>query len=109
MTATAHQRAACLLEHAKHAVALTGAGISTPSGIPDFRSPGTGMWESLDAQAVISGPGFRADPERFFRWLGGLARQTEAAQPNAAHIALAQLEQQGRLHAVITQNVDSVQ
>jgi NAD-dependent deacetylase len=101
-------RAADLLRHARRVVALTGAGISTPSGIPDFRSAGTGLWEQVDPMAVASLSGFRYDPEAFFGFLRPLAAQILAAVPNAAHRALAQLESAGRMTGVITQNIDQL-
>ena len=105
---TAVGGAADLLRRASHAVALTGAGISTPSGIPDFRSAGVGLWERYDPMAVASLTRFRYDPEAFFVFLQPLAAQILRAAPNAAHLALARLEQAGRLVGVITQNIDQL-
>ncbi|GAP14376.1 NAD-dependent protein deacetylases, SIR2 family [Longilinea arvoryzae] len=102
------QRAAEKLRSAQHAVALTGAGLSTPSGIPDFRSPGTGEWEHVDPLEVISLSTFRRRPERFFAWLRPLAVKMAAAEPNPAHLALAELEKAGILHAILTQNIDGL-
>ena len=101
-------RAADLLRHATYAVALSGAGISTPSGIPDFRSPGSGLWKRADPFVVGSLLGFRQRPEAFYKWIRPLARQIVEAQPNPAHSALARLEAAGRLRSVITQNVDGL-
>jgi NAD-dependent deacetylase len=101
-------RAASLLREAHHAVALTGAGVSTGSGIPDFRSPGSGMWEQVDPLEVASIFAFRRRPEAFYNWIRPLARQVVEAQPNPAHVALAQLEQIGLLQAIITQNIDGL-
>jgi len=97
-----------LLRQARHAVALTGAGISTPSGIPDFRSPGSGVWEDVDPLAVASIYAFRNQPEAFYQWLRPLADLLSHAQPNPAHVALAQLEAYGPLKSVITQNIDAL-
>ncbi|NLE75757.1 MAG: NAD-dependent deacylase [Chloroflexi bacterium] len=102
------EAAARLLLQAHHAVALTGAGLSTPSGIPDFRSPTTGLWAQVDPMEVASIWSFRRRPERFFAWLGPLAQALLHARPNPAHLALAQLEASGYLRAVITQNIDSL-
>lgn len=102
------RQAARVLKNARHAVVLTGAGISTPSGIPDFRSPGSGEWSRIDPMEVISLTAFRHQPERFYAWLRPLAVQMAAAQPNPAHLALAQLESLGILHAVMTQNIDGL-
>jgi NAD-dependent deacetylase len=98
--------AAELLREARHAIVLTGAGLSTPSGIPDFRSAGTGLWSRDEPLEVASLITFRTHPERFFEWFRPLAAQMVYALPNPAHYALARLEEQGRLQAVITQNVD---
>lgn len=98
--------AAELFRHSKHAVVLTGAGISTPSGIPDFRSSGTGLWSKDEPLEAASLAVFRTRPERFFSWFRPLADQIFNAQPNSAHYALAALEQAGRIQAVITQNID---
>ena len=87
-------------------MALTGAGISVPSGIPDFRSPGTGLWENVDPMEVAHIDVFRRDPERFWHFYGMRFQSLEDKQPNAAHAALAELEEAGLLHAVITQNID---
>lgn len=95
-----------MLSQSKHAVALTGAGISTPSGIPDFRSPTSGFWEKVDPFQVASIYGFSRRPQDFYDWIHPLAKLIRAAQPNAAHIALAALEKKGPLQGVITQNID---
>lgn len=98
--------AADLFRQSKHAVALTGAGISTPSGIPDFRSSGTGLWSKDEPLEAASLTTFRTRPERFFSWFRPLADQIFNAQPNAAHYALAELEKAGRIKSIITQNID---
>jgi NAD-dependent deacetylase len=95
-----------LLRKAERAVVLTGAGLSTPSGIPDFRSEGTGLWAHDEPLEVASLSTFRVHPERFYAWFRPLAAQIFDAAPNAAHLELARLQQQGRLSAVITQNID---
>lgn len=100
--------AAELIQRAKHSVAFTGAGISTPSGIPDFRSQHSGLWENVDPMAVASMYGFRQNPQAFYNWIYPLTRLTLNAQPNPAHLALADLEKQGRLETIITQNIDNL-
>ncbi len=99
--------AADLVAGARQVVALTGAGFSRPSGIPDFRSP-DGIWALSDPAEVASLRAFRRDPDGFYRWLGGLLGPILAAKPNPAHLALAELEQAGRLTGVITQNIDGL-
>lgn len=101
-------RAAELLRQADSAVALTGAGHSTPSGIPDFRSPESGLWTQVDPLAVASLFAFRLRPQGFYDWIRPLARVMLEAQPNPGHHALAQLEKAGLLRSVITQNIDGL-
>lgn len=95
-----------LLHHAVYAVALTGAGISRPSGIPDYRSPDSGLWSRHNPYEVGSIQGFRYQPARFYDWIRPLATLILNAQPNPAHLALARLETIGILKSVITQNID---
>lgn len=101
-------RAAELIACSRNTVALTGAGISTPSGIPDFRSPESGLWTTADPMEVASIESFRVNPQAFYTWNRDLALRIAAARPNAAHVALAELETLGRLRMVITQNVDNL-
>ena len=98
--------AAGLIRAARHAIVLTGAGLSTPSGIPDFRSEGSGLWSRDEPLEVASLLTFRTHPELFFKWFRPLARQIFFAEPNAAHTALAHLEARGHVQAVLTQNID---
>ena len=100
--------AAELVRKAKRAVVLTGAGISTPSGIPDFRSEGTGLWSRDEPLEVASLRTFRTAPERFYEWFRPLAGQIFYASANAAHSALAQLEETGHIKTIITQNIDAL-
>lgn len=99
--------AAGLIRAARHVVVLTGAGVSTPSGIPDFRSDG-GLWSRYDPMEVASLQAFRQHPERFFAWMRPLAAGILAAEPNAAHHALARLERAGYPVTIITQNIDGL-
>src|SRR5436309_8663744 len=99
-------RLAELVRSARCAVALTGAGISVPSGIPDFRSPGTGLWEKVDPMEVAHIDVFRRDPKRFWDYYRPRFGMLEDKKPNRAHEALAELESRGLLEAVITQNID---
>jgi NAD-dependent deacetylase len=100
------ERLAQLLLDAKRAVVLTGAGISVPSGIPDFRSPGTGLWEKVDPMEVAHIDAWRRDPDRFWGFYAERFASLADKQPNEAHLALAELERRGLVKAVITQNVD---
>jgi len=89
-------------------VALTGAGISVPSGIPDFRTPGVGIWEKVDPMKVAHIDAFRRDPARFWGFYRERLRMLGDKRPNGAHEALAELERLGLLEAVITQNIDTL-
>jgi NAD-dependent deacetylase len=95
-----------LIRAAGSVVALTGAGISVPSGIPDFRTPGRGLWEKVDPTEVAHIDAWRRDPARFWSFYGTRFHVLEGKQPNRAHAILAELERAGRLDAVITQNID---
>ncbi len=97
-----------LLRAATHAVTLTGAGISTASGVPDFRGDHAGLWRHSDPLSVASIWAFHDDPEQFYRWIRPVILKAKAARPNPAHVALAELERAGHLKAVITQNIDSL-
>ena len=99
-------RLAGLLRDASSVVALTGAGISVPSGIPDFRTPGTGLWANVDPMEVAHIDAWRADPARFWRFYGERFQTLEDKQPNGAHTVLVELERRGILDAVVTQNID---
>lgn len=99
--------AAELIAGARRVVALTGAGYSRPSGIPDFRSP-DGIWAASDPAEVASLRAFTRDPDGFYVWLNGLMAPIRAARPNPAHFALAELEAAGRLSGIITQNIDGL-
>jgi NAD-dependent deacetylase len=99
-------RLASLLREADSVVALTGAGISVPSGIPDFRSPGTGLWENVDPMQVAHIDAWRRDPERFWQFYGQRFHLLDGKLPNGAHLALAELESRGIVDAVVTQNID---
>lgn len=102
----AREHLAALIREAGSVVALTGAGISVPSGIPDFRSPGTGLWERMDPTEVAHIDAFRADPARFWGFYGERFASLIEKRPNGAHAVLAELERRGLLDGVITQNVD---
>jgi NAD-dependent protein deacetylase/lipoamidase len=98
-----HDRLAGLIRSARAVVALTGAGVSVPSGIPDFRSPGTGFWANVDPMEVAHISVWRREPERFWSFYGQRFATLEGKQPNGAHLALAELG-----IPVITQNIDGL-
>jgi len=86
-------------------VVLTGAGVSTESGIPDFRSP-TGIWAEFDPDEYASLPAFRAEPAKVWTFYKPRIAMLTEAEPNAAHRALAELERGGLVEAIVTQNID---
>ncbi len=100
------ERLARLVQGARSVVALTGAGISVPSGIPDFRSPQTGLWSQVDPMEIAHIDALRRDPVRFWSFYGARFAALEGKRPNGAHRALAAMERAGLLDAVITQNID---
>ncbi len=106
MTQEAVAALARLVRGARSVVALTGAGISVPSGIPDFRSPGTGLWENVDPMEVAHIDAWRRDPDRFWAFYGERFASLIETRPNPAHEAVAELERRGAVRGVITQNID---
>jgi NAD-dependent protein deacetylase/lipoamidase len=100
------ERLAELLGQSRRAVALTGAGVSVPSGIPDFRTPETGLWAKVDPMEVAHISVFEGDPERFWSYYRPRFQSLGDKEPNRAHEALAELERRGLIEGVITQNID---
>jgi NAD-dependent deacetylase len=100
------ERLAQLLRDSERAVVLTGAGVSVPSGIPDFRTPRTGLWEKVDPMEVAHIDAWRRDPDRFWRFYSDRFVSLVDKRPNEAHQVLAELERRGLIKAVITQNID---
>jgi NAD-dependent deacetylase len=100
------ERLAELLGQSRRAVALTGAGVSVPSGIPDFRTPETGLWAKVDPMEVAHIDVFERDPERFWSYYRPRFQALGDKEPNRAHEALAELERRGLIEGVITQNID---
>jgi NAD-dependent deacetylase len=98
---------AALIRERQPCVVLTGAGVSTESGIPDFRSA-TGIWADVDPFEVASIHAFRRDPARVWSFYRERIDLLGAAEPNAAHLALAELERRGFVRAVVTQNIDTL-
>jgi NAD-dependent deacetylase len=103
---TQAERVADLIRSSERAVVLTGAGISVPSGIPDFRSPGTGLWENVDPMEVAHIDAWRRDPDSFWSFYGQRFASLTDKVPNEAHYAIAALERRGLVRGVITQNID---
>ncbi len=101
-------QAAEMIRHSQHMVAFTGAGHSTASGIPDFRSPGSGLWEKDNPMLVASIWAFRLNPKSFYNWIRPMVQTLLTALPNPAHKALALLEEMGYLKVIITQNIDNL-
>jgi NAD-dependent deacetylase len=98
---------AALVRERQPCVVLTGAGISTESGIPDFRSP-TGIWADVDPLEVASIRAFDQDPARVWRFYAERIHLLGHAEPNAGHYALAELERRGLVRAIVTQNIDTL-
>ena len=99
------ERLAELIRECRPCVVLTGAGVSTESGIPDFRSR-DGIWARYDPMEYATIDAFRRDPVKVWDFYGRRLDVLRRAQPNAAHLALAELERAGYVHAIVTQNVD---
>ncbi|MDY6953518.1 MAG: Sir2 family NAD-dependent protein deacetylase, partial [Thermodesulfobacteriota bacterium] len=101
------RKAAQILCRSKLNLALTGAGISVESGIPDFRSKG-GLWERYDISEYGTISAFESDPEKVWKMLAEMDTVVEQAEPNRAHIGLGRLQEMGLLHTIITQNIDNL-
>jgi len=100
------ERLAELVRESRCTVALTGAGVSVPSGIPDFRTPETGLWANVDPMEVAHIDVFERDPARFWSYYRPRFHSLGDKRPNPAHEALAELERRDLLEGVITQNID---
>ncbi len=105
-TAVGAERLAELIRESSCTVVLTGAGISVPSGIPDFRTPETGLWANVDPMEVAHIDVFERDPARFWSYYRPRFQSLGDKRPNPAHEALAELERRGLVEGVITQNID---
>lgn len=101
------EKAAEMIKEAGKVVALTGAGTSTESGIPDFRSPG-GLWSRYDPAIYATFETYIKNPGKFWEMSSELNPMLEKAEPNPAHLALVELEKLGKCQAVITQNIDNL-
>jgi NAD-dependent deacetylase len=100
-------QAAKIIMNSKFTMALTGAGISVESGIPDFRSE-EGLWSKFDPAEYASITAFRAKPEMVWEMLREMDKVVSQARPNKAHLGMGQLEEMGYLHCIVTQNVDNL-
>lgn len=96
-----------ILYQSKNTIALTGAGISVESGIPDFRSAG-GLWSIYDPSDYATIDAFLSNPEKVWNMLRDMDKLVSSAKPNRAHIGMGQLERMGYLKFIITQNVDNL-
>jgi NAD-dependent deacetylase len=101
------KKGANILRDARLSLALTGAGISVESGIPDFRSPG-GLWERYNPAEYGTIWAFRDDAAKVWKMIREMSEVVDRARPNPAHLGLAHLQRLGLLHAIITQNIDSL-
>lgn len=99
--------AADIIVKSELTLALTGAGISVESGIPDFRSAG-GLWSKFDPAEYANISAFRSNPEKVWEMLWEMDKIVSGAEPNEAHIGMGELEKMGYLHYIITQNVDNL-
>jgi NAD-dependent deacetylase len=100
--------AANMITEARYATVFTGAGISTPSGIPDFRGEKEGLWQKVNPMQVASHSTFLHNPDLFYDWFRPLFMTSWKAQPNPAHKVITQLEKYGYIRSVITQNIDGL-
>jgi NAD-dependent deacetylase len=96
-----------LLIRCSYTVVLTGAGVSTESGIPDFRSPDSGLWTRVNPE-LFTIQGFKADPAQFYNLGRDFFQVVREAEPNATHRVLGELQQRGLVKSIITQNVDGL-
>jgi len=101
------EQAADVIINSKMTLALTGAGISVESGIPDFRSA-EGLWSKFDPAEYATISAFRSQPEKVWEMLRGMDDIVGKARPNNAHLGMGKLEKLGYLHYIITQNIDNL-
>ena len=106
-TGSSLKEAAAILKKSSYVIALTGAGISVESGIPDFRSAG-GLWDKYDPMVYAHIDSFRRDPVKIWNMLFEMIDLTKNAKPNPAHIALAKMEERNILKGIVTQNIDNL-
>lgn len=97
-----------MIKTSKSTMVLTGAGMSTESGIPDFRSPKTGLWEKMDPMEALSTEVLYNNPKKFYKVGYKILLSMKDAQPNKGHYALAEMEKMGYIDGIITQNIDNL-
>ena len=97
-----------LIKSSKKTCVLTGAGISTESGIPDFRSPGSGLWTKYDPMELLSTQVMFQNPKLFYSESIKILKPMTSAKPNRAHEILAELESRGLIYSLATQNIDGL-
>lgn len=102
------KKTARLIRNSNKTMVLTGAGISTESGIPDFRSPNTGLWENMDPMEALSTSVLYNNPQKFYKEGFNILLSMTNAEPNKAHFALAEMEKLGYIKGIITQNIDNL-
>ena len=102
------KRASEIIKESEKVIVLTGAGISTESGIPDFRSPDNGLWTKIDPMEALSTKILFNNPEKFYKTGFKIITSMKDAKPNKAHEILAKLENEGRIQLIITQNIDNL-
>jgi NAD-dependent deacetylase len=102
------EKAIKLIKESRKTFVLTGAGVSTESGIPDFRSPQTGLWEKVDPMEALSTTVLYNNPRKFYKEGFKMLLGMTGAEPNKAHLALAEMERKGYIKGIITQNIDNL-
>ena len=103
-----YKKASDLIKNSKSIIVLTGAGISTDSGIPDFRSPETGLWTKTDPMEALSTKVLLNNPQKFYEHGFKMITSMKDAKPNKAHTILAKLEEEEIIQLIITQNIDNL-
>jgi NAD-dependent deacetylase len=103
-----YEKTAQMIKMSKSTIVLTGAGVSTESGIPDFRSPGSGLWEKVDPMEALSSRVLYNDPEKFYSVGFKIITSMKDALPNKVHYLVARLEELGLIDLVVTQNIDGL-
>jgi len=103
-----YDRIAHMITDSRMTVVLTGAGISTESGIPDFRSPGSGLWEKVDPLEALSTEVLYNNPKKFYKEGFKILTSMMDAKPNPAHVILARMENEGLIDSIVTQNIDNL-